>query len=127
MTAMPRELLVVEDDPDLNALIGAYASMAGFAYRPALTGTEALAHARDRAPALVILDLMLPDMSGFDVCATLKSNEQTRVIPILILTALDNAASRRRGSECGAADYLTKPFDPDLLMNSISRHANGQA
>src|SRR5207249_468880 len=62
-----RDLLVVDDDPELNQLVGAYASIAGFNYRPALNGTDALAESRRHAPAAIVLDLMLPDMSGFDV------------------------------------------------------------
>jgi len=119
-----RDLLVVEDDPELNELVGAYAEMAGFRYRPALNGTDALAEIERHVPAAIVLDLMLPDMSGFDVCAKVKGVARTNHVPVIILTALDSDHSRRRGLECGAAEYLTKPFDPDVLMNTIRRHAN---
>jgi len=121
----PRDLLVVEDDPELNQLVGAYAEMAGFRYRRALNGTDALAEIERLIPAAIVLDLMLPDMSGFDLCAQVKCVARTHHIPVIILTALDSDSSRRRGRECGAAEYLTKPFDPDVLMETISRCANG--
>jgi DNA-binding response OmpR family regulator len=118
------EVLVVEDDPELNEMVCAYTSMAGFTFRSVLNGADALAEVERNAPAAIVLDLMLPDMSGFDICDRLKCAGPTRRIPIIILTALDSDASRRRGEQCGAAAYLTKPFDPDELMRTITRHAS---
>ena len=122
------EILVVEDDREINELVGAYAQIAGFGYRSALNGTDALAEVRQRRPALIVLDLMLPDLDGFEVCRRVRAEAQAtgRPIPvIIILTALDGAKSRQQGFDCGAVDYLTKPFDPDQLMEVISRHAGG--
>jgi DNA-binding response OmpR family regulator len=116
-------ILVVEDDPDVNTLVGAYAQLCGFEYRSALTGSRGLAAAHERKPALVILDLMLPDVDGFEVCKQLKSADDTASVPIVMLTALTGDENRERGRQCGAADYLTKPFDPDQLIDTISRHA----
>jgi DNA-binding response OmpR family regulator len=116
------DVLVVEDDPDLNDLIGAYVSMSGLPCRCALTGADALEQIEKKAPTTVVLDLMLPDMSGFDVCQQIKrgvGSSQTRVI---ILTAMDTEASRKRGRECGADEYLTKPFDPERLIETVNRH-----
>ena len=120
-----RDLLVVEDDPDLNEIVGAYVEMAGFRYRSALTGGAALAEIGRSAPAAIVLDLMLPDMSGFDVCRHVKQAGATCHIPIIILSALDSPESRKRGADCGAEEYLAKPFDPDVFLKAISRHANG--
>ena len=117
------DVLVVEDDRELNEMVGAYASLAGFTYRPALSGSSALAEARRQPPAVILLDLMLPDISGFDVCRQVKRDEQTHDVPVVLLTALDGAESRQRGRECGAAEYLTKPFDPDVLLQTLTRHA----
>jgi len=116
-------VLVVEDDKDVNALVGAYAEICGFEYRSALTGTRGLEEAHSRLPALVILDLMLPDVDGFEVCKRLKANDATRSVPIIMLTAMTGDENRERGRACGAAEYLTKPFDPDQLIQSISRFA----
>ena len=122
-------VLVVEDDRELNELIGAYVQIAGFKYHAALDGAAALREARERHPALVVLDVMLPDTDGFEVCTRLKSEEATKRIPVVMLTALDRDEHRQRGRQCGAVEYLTKPFDPDRLMSVIREKAspNGQA
>lgn len=118
-----REVLVVEDDPEINELVGAYARLAGFEYRSALDGATALAEVRRHTPSVIVLDLMLPDFDGFEVCRRVKREPGMGNVPVIILTALDNEISRRQGREAGAADYLTKPFDPDRLIDTISRHA----
>ena len=109
------EILVVEDDREINELVGAYAQIAGFGYRSALNGTDALSEVRQRRPALIVLDLMLPDLDGFEVCRRVRAEAQATGKPIpviIILTALDGAKSRQQGLECGAVDYLTKPRTP---------------
>jgi DNA-binding response OmpR family regulator len=118
-----RSILVVEDDREINELVGAYAQIAGFEYRPALDGTSALREAHARRPAAVVLDLMLPDIDGFEVCKQLKNETDTRLVPVIMLTALTDDASKQRGRECGASEYLTKPFDPDRLMAALEKHA----
>jgi DNA-binding response OmpR family regulator len=119
-----RSVLVVEDDPELNSLVGAYAQICGFHYVSALNGARALFEARENIPSAIILDLMLPDIDGFEICRRLKKDPTTSHIPVIILTALDDPAQRDQGRACGAAEYLTKPFDPDRLIQSISQHAN---
>ena len=122
-----REVLVVEDDREINELVGAYAQIAGFEYRSALNGGDALLQIRRKAPSLIVLDLMLPDLDGFEVCRRVRAEAQATGKPIpviIILTALDGAKSRQQGLECGAVDYLTKPFDPDQLMQVIAKHAS---
>ncbi len=122
------DILVVEDDAQLNELVCAYVQIAGFAPRPALDGGSALREAAAHSPALVILDLMLPDIDGFEVCRRLKSAPATARVPVLMLTALNQEDARRRGLEAGAAAYMTKPFDPDELMEAIRRQvATGPA
>ena len=122
--ALPaHDVLVVEDDPDINQLVGAYAQLAGFTYRAAHTGGAALAEVDRRKPTVIVLDLMLPDLDGLEVCRRVKSGGRNADVPVIILTALESDASRRRGAEVGAAEYLTKPFDPDTLMRVITRYA----
>jgi DNA-binding response OmpR family regulator len=116
-------VLVVEDDPEVNELVGTYAQIAGFEYDSALTGGSALEKARAHAPVLIILDVMLPDLDGFEVCRQLKLEQRTRKIPVVMLTALDGDEYRNRGCQCGAVEFLTKPFDPDRLMDAIRQHA----
>jgi two-component system response regulator RpaA len=129
MTNGRPSVLVVEDDREINELVGAYAQIAGFEYRPALDGATALREAHARVPAAVVLDLMLPDIDGFEICTRLKTDSDTRDVPVIMLTALGGDDARRRGMACGASEYLVKPFDPDRLMNALSRHArsNGHA
>jgi two-component system phosphate regulon response regulator PhoB len=121
-----RDVLVVEDDREINELVCAYAEIAGFRFRSALNGFDAVDQVRKRPPALIVLDLMLPDIDGFEVCRRVKAEAEAtgRPIPvIIILSALDGEKSRQMGRVCGAVDYLTKPFDPDRLMEVIQRHA----
>lgn len=124
----PRDVLVVEDDREINELVCAYAEIAGFDSRSALNGTDALEQVRRRPPALIVLDLMLPDVDGFEVCRRVRAEAEATGKPIpviIILTAMDGEKSRQKGLAAGAVDYLTKPFDPDRLMEVITRHAGG--
>ena len=124
---LARDVLVVEDDREINELVCAYAEIAGFGFRSALNGADAVEQVRRRAPALIVLDLMLPDIDGFEVCRRVKAEAEAsgRPIPVIvILTALDGEKSREKGRSLGAVDYLTKPFDPDKLMETIARHAS---
>ena len=120
------DVLVVEDDPQINELVGAYAQIAGFEYRRALNGTEALAEVDKRAPRVIVLDVMLPDLDGFEICRRIKQQQAAAgaPVPIIFLTAMDSEAARRKGMECGADEYLTKPFDPDRLLESLARYGN---
>jgi two-component system OmpR family response regulator len=127
---VPDDVLVVEDDPQINELVGAYAQIAGFEYRRALNGTEALAEVVRRAPRVIVLDVMLPDVDGFEVCRRIKQQQSAVAgarVPVIFLTAMDNEAARRKGMECGADEYLTKPFDPDRLLESLARYSHGSA
>jgi DNA-binding response OmpR family regulator len=114
-----RPILVVEDDSLLNELVCAYVQIAGFKPVAALDGLSALRAAVESKPAMVILDLMLPDIDGFEVCRRLKSSPETAAVPVVMLTAMTGDESRRKGLACGAIDYLTKPFDPDALIAAI--------
>lgn len=127
MSGTHRTVLVVEDDPELNSLVGAYAQICGFEYRAALNAAAAFEEIRRGLPSAVILDIMLPDLDGFEVCRILKSDVATAAVPVLLLTALDGADERARGIALGAAEYLAKPFDPDALMQAIRKHTgNGR-
>ena len=116
-------VLIVEDDPEINQLLCEYAQIAGFRTRSALSGTAALALATAEAPNLVLLDLMLPDIDGFEVLRRLKRDPALAHVPVVFLTALTAEDSRAQGRALGAVDYLTKPFDPDELLAVMHRHA----
>jgi two-component system, OmpR family, response regulator len=120
-----RSVLVVEDDPEINELVGAYVQLAGYGYESALNGAQAVEKARRTRPVLIVLDIMLPDFDGFEVARRLKGGDDTRGIPIVMLTALDRDEYRQRGKTAGAVGYLTKPFDPDRLLEAIRVNAIG--
>jgi DNA-binding response OmpR family regulator len=122
-----KSVLVVEDDPEINAMVGAYAELCGFRYRSALNGAGAMQEVREGTPTVVILDLMLPDADGFEICQNMRKNAAMQAVPIIILTALGGEKNRQKGIACGATDYMTKPFDPDQLMKTIEKHGNGHA
>jgi two-component system phosphate regulon response regulator PhoB len=125
-TGAGRDVLVVEDDREINELVCAYAEIAGFGHRSAHNGFDAVEQVRRRPPALIVLDLMLPDIDGFEVCRRVRAEAQESGKPIpviIILSALDGEKSKQLGRSLGAVDYLTKPFDPDKLMEVIQKHA----
>jgi len=112
---MTHRILVVDDEPDITALVAYHLAKAGYRVSTATRGPEALQAAVGERPDLVILDLMLPGMSGFDVLAELRSRPGTRDIGVLLLTARREEGDRIRGLTLGADDYLTKPFSPAEL------------
>jgi two-component system, OmpR family, phosphate regulon response regulator PhoB len=109
-------VLVVDDEPDIVALVAYHLAKAGFRVSTAATGDEAVRAAREERPALVVLDLMLPGMSGFDVLEKLRAHDATREVAVLMLTARKEEPDRIRGLTLGADDYLTKPFSPAELV-----------
>jgi two-component system, OmpR family, phosphate regulon response regulator PhoB len=103
-------VLIVDDERDLRTLLDFNLRQAGYRTAQAETGAEALQRARTLKPHVIVLDLNLPDLSGTDVCRLLKSDEQTKTIAVLMLTARGAEADRIRGLELGADDYVSKPF-----------------
>ncbi len=116
---MAAEVLVVEDEPDIRNLIVLHLSREGFRCRTAKSGPEALREARAATPDLVILDLMLPDLDGLEVCRRLRSDAATATIPIIMLTAKADEVDRVVGLEMGADDYVVKPFSPKELIARV--------
>lgn len=110
---MTQRLLMIEDDAALAEMVRTYLSDAGFAVSIALTGAEGLAAFRREGPDAVILDVMLPDLDGLEICRRLRESSDA---PILMLTARGDDADRIVGLELGADDYLPKPFNPRELL-----------
>ena len=111
-----QRILVVDDEADIVALIVYHLAKAGYRVSTAATGTDGLEAARRERPALVILDLMLPGLSGYDVLEQLRAAEPTKGVGVLMLTARVEEPDRVRGLVLGADDYLTKPFSPQELV-----------
>ena len=109
-------ILVVDDEPDIVALVVYHLAKAGYRVSSAQSGPDALALARRERPALVILDLMLPGLSGFEVLEQLRADRATSNMAVLLLTARREEPERIRGLTLGADDYLTKPFSPQELV-----------
>ena len=116
---MNPKILVAEDEPDVLSIIASNLRSAGFEVLKSEDGPGALAAARMQSPNLLVLDLMLPGMSGLEVCRTLKADPATAKLPIIILTAKAEEIDRIVGLELGADDYITKPFSPRELVLRI--------
>jgi DNA-binding response OmpR family regulator len=114
-----RRILIVEDDPDLRELLGYDLQQEGFEVDATGFGTEALRICQRRPPDLVLLDVMLPDYSGIDICQALRRSAETKNVPIVFLTACGSESDRVRGLEMGGDDYISKPFSMRELVLRI--------
>jgi two-component system phosphate regulon response regulator PhoB len=121
-------VLIVDDDPDILRLVSYNIAQAGFEAITASTGRKALEMVQKNPPDLIILDVMLPDVDGMEVCRTLRHQSPSRRIPIIMLTARGDEIDRVVGFELGADDYVAKPFSPRelvLRVKSILRRSGG--
>ena len=123
-------VLVVDDEPDILALVGYHLAKNGFRVSTAATGLDALSAVTDEKPSLIVLDRMLPGMTGDEVLTSIRANAGSRDTPVLMLTARRDEADRVRGLSLGADDYLTKPFSTQelvLRVGAILRRARATA
>ena len=118
---MKPKILIVDDEPDVVQLIEYNLKSAGYDVMTATDGQDALQQARGSSPDLIILDLMLPEVDGLDVCKILRRDAGTAGIPIVMLTAKASETDRVLGLELGADDYVTKPFSPRELVLRVKR------
>ena len=116
MSASQQTVLVVEDESSIASFVSLYLKNAGYGVKTAATGGDALAQVAAEAPDLVVLDLMLPDIDGIEVCKRIRQRSD---LPILMLTARDEDVDKIIGLEVGADDYLTKPFNPRELVARV--------
>lgn len=116
---MPANILVVEDEPAIQELIAANLQLAGHSVLRAEDGEQALARVRDAVPDVILLDWMLPGLSGIQLARRFRADERTREVPIIMLTARSEEVDKVAGLEAGADDYITKPFSPRELMARI--------
>lgn len=117
---MSHRILVCDDEPDITALVAYHLAKAGYRVSTAASGPEALRAAREERPDVVVLDLMLPGVSGYDILKELRAKDDTREIGVILLTARREEPDRIKGLTLGADDYLTKPFSPRELMARVA-------
>jgi len=115
-------VLIVDDDPDMVDFLGLLLSREGMKVDAEYDGHTALAHVAASPPDLVLLDVLMPGMSGFEVCARLKADPATALIPIVLVTSLEDHASRVRGIDAGASDYLSKPLRLGDLLTMVAKY-----
>lgn len=113
---MNQKILVADDEEDVLTLVSMNLKSAGFTVIQAVDGREAISKARTQLPTLMVLDIMLPEMTGLEVCKVLKGDPLTSKIPVIMLTAKAEEVDRIVGLELGADDYITKPFSPRELV-----------
>lgn len=114
------KILVVEDEPLVAQMLADYLATLSVEVLHASNGVEALELAWEREPDLILLDVMMPKLDGFEVAGILKQNPKTRHIPVIFLTALTKVEDKVRGLELGADDYITKPFQPEELLARVT-------
>jgi len=119
---MQKSILVVEDSPTSRKVISMVIAKRGYTVHEAATGAVAMRKAQEGTPNLVLLDAMLPDMSGYDILYRFKNDEQLKGVPIVMLTAKNNPVDRQKGLQGGSVAYLTKPFDPEKLLAVIDEY-----
>jgi DNA-binding response OmpR family regulator len=118
---MPRTVLIVDDERDTNDLLANLVQAREFQPIQLFAGAQVAAAVHAHVPEVILLDLMLPDVDGFAVCDQLKRNRETNLIPVIMVTALNDTNHRAAGVRVGANGYLTKPFTPEQLYNAIDK------
>ena len=114
-------ILVADDDPVILRLLQVNFRLEGYEVETASHGEDALARAREFAPDLILLDVMMPGVDGWEVCRRLKADPATSAIPVIFLSARAQDEDRKRGHTLGVTEYVTKPFDPGRLVQTVRR------
>jgi DNA-binding response OmpR family regulator len=120
-TGKPARVLVADDDPIILRLLQVNLRLEGFEVESASRGEDVLAKAREVRPDLILLDVMMPGVTGWDVAGRLREDQETAGIPVVFLSARTQEEDRKRGKELGVAAYVSKPFDPGELVALIRR------
>src|SRR5438445_4664559 len=122
----PARILVADDDPVIVRLLQVNFKLEGYDVDTAAHGEEAIQKARDLKPGLILLDVMMPGLDGWEVCRRLKESDETAGIPVIFLSARAQEEDRKRGLELGVVEYVTKPFDPGDLVGLVARRLAGK-
>ena len=116
-----KKILIIDDERDLTAMVGLRLKANDFLVSEAFTAEEGVKKAEEERPDLVLLDILLPDGDGYEICRKLKSNPKTRGIAIVIFTASNLKDLAKKAVEAGALDYVVKPFEPKELLEKINK------
>ena len=117
---MKKKILIVDDEPNISKLVAFILEKHGFDILHAFVGQEGIEMAKTEKPDMIILDVMMPNMDGFEVAKILTSMEETKHIPIIMLSSAAQFKDKAKGIESGAMDYITKPFDKDELIAKVN-------
>ena len=124
MAAEEKRILIADDDPVILRLIQVNLELEGYQVITANNGQEAVDTALKESPDLVILDIMMPRLDGYQACEQLKASDATKDIPVIFLSAKAQQGDIEKGKSFGVVDYLTKPFDPSELLEVVERHVS---
>lgn len=116
-----KKILIVEDDKQISALVNMHMKMSGYDTSITFDGEEAIKAIKEHCPDIIILDLMLPKLDGWEVCKRLRQEPQTRHLPVIMLTCRTEIEDKLKGFDLGADDYVTKPFSPRELVARVKR------
>jgi len=119
-----KNILVVDDTPDNLRLLSAMLTGQGYEVRKALNGKLALSACQMLLPDIILLDISMPEMDGYEVCQQLKASDRTKNVPVIFISALDHVLDKVRAFEVGGVDYITKPFQSAEVISRIENHLN---
>ena len=123
---MAKKILVVDDEPNIVLSLEFLMGQAGYEVRTAETGDEALRVVAQERPDLVLLDINLPDISGYEVCQQIRANADWKAVKILMITAKGRVVEREKGLAMGADDYITKPFSAQEVVDTVAQYLDNQ-
>jgi len=122
LTTMDKSVLIIDDDQWIAMSTAMVLEAEGFTVHSALSGPEGIDRARDLHPGVILLDIMMPGMDGWETLERLKADPQLSSTPVIIFTAREHREGRSKAEDLGAAEYFRKPFRPDALVDTIRRH-----
>jgi len=118
---MAHKILLADDEEDIKTIVKIFLEGKGYEVVTAFDGLDAIEIAKAEMPDLILLDVMMPVINGYEVCQKLKADQQTANIPVIMLSAAAHSDSVKKGMEAGALDYIIKPFDPEKLEQGIEK------
>lgn len=122
VTERRKTVLIVDDESIMVSVLQRHITNAGYAYDVASNGQDALDKIEKEPPDLVLLDLMMPGMNGFETCRRIRANEKTKNLPVIIVTALHSQSDSSDAANCGANDFLSKPIDGTILATRLRKY-----